>query len=81
MDSLVDMKHLPALLRMTYTVLGTRALLFASVIMTFLLFCWCMRIGTTESIVTAVCFAACVLWPIIMRFSSNRQEDSHGEDT
>lgn len=76
----LDAKHLPVLLRMTYAVLGTRVLLFLCVAMTFALFCWSMWAGSTVSVITAVCFAACVLWPIILRFS-NRQERSHDETT
>lgn len=76
MDAL-DAKHLPVLLRMTYTVLGTRALLFVCVAMAFGLFCWSMWTGTSVSVITAACFTVSVLWPILFRFS--RQESSHDE--
>jgi hypothetical protein len=78
MDTM-DVRHLPVLLRMTYTVLGTRALLFLTVAMAFGLFCWSMWAGTVVSLVTAVCFAACVLWPILIRSSS--KENSSDETT
>lgn len=76
MDSL-DMRHLPALLRITYGVLAQRVLLFLALSMAFGLFCWALATGTWLSLALAATFAVLVFLPILLR--SKKETDDAAE--
>ena len=76
MDS-IDLKHLPALLRITYQVLASRVLVFLALVMTFGLFCWSLATGSWVSLATSGTFAAFVFWPILLR---GMRKDSSDDD-
>lgn len=78
MDNL-NLQHLPALLRLTYSVLATRVFLFVALLMTFGLFCWALAVGTVLALAASGTFAVLVFLPILAR--SNKEPSDASEAT
>jgi hypothetical protein len=74
----VDTSHLLLVLDVLLRALGQRILAATALVMTFVLFCWAMRLQNPIAFAVAGAFGVGVLWPVLLSGHLRSKESDNG---